>query len=134
MSKPQFNHIKNTLTGLLGMWGVICLTALPAFAQANRTYPASQANTSSGNNSQNVQPIGGNATYPYGSRISPNGRISSPRGNITVPSVTINHGNGSTSYYYRDGSRITVEPKKIPSTGTLIRGNRVNFSTPRSNR
>lgn len=80
-----------------------------------------QLNTSCCGATLNGSLIRGNVTYPQGSRINADGIISSPRGERTIPSVSVKHGNGSTSYYYRNGSRITIKPTTIPPTGTLIR-------------
>lgn len=65
--------------------------------------------------------IRGTNNYPYGTRIDTNGNISLPRSKRITPSVSIPHGDGSTSYYYRDGSRVTIERSTIPTTGTRIR-------------
>ena len=82
---------------------------------------ARQLNTSCCGTTQNGSLIRGNVTYPQGSRINADGIISTLRGERTVPSASIKHGDGSTSYYYRNGSHITIQPTTIPPTGTLIR-------------
>lgn len=64
---------------------------------------------------------GGNVSHPKGSRLNTNGIISTPRGQRTIPSARIKHGDGSTSYYYRDGSHITIDGNTVPPTGTLLR-------------
>ncbi len=106
----------------MGILGISSLIAFPAFSQQNSVNPANPTtiNPSRNRTTQNGRLIGGNGSYPQGSRINPNGTISTPRGNRTSPSVTIKNGDGSTSYYYRDGSRITVDSTIAP-TGTLIR-------------
>lgn len=54
-------------------------------------------------------------------KVFDNGTISTPSGGPIYPSSTIRHNDGTTSYYYRDGSRITVDPTKISPSGTPIR-------------
>lgn len=121
MPKPLIKHVKKTLT-FVGILGISSLTAFPAFSQQNPVNPANPTiiNPSRSGATQNGRLIGGNDPYPQGSRIHTNGMISTPRGKRTSPSVTIKNGDGSTSYYYRDGSRITVDSTIAP-TGTLIR-------------
>lgn len=123
MPKPLIKHVKKTLTSFVGILGISSLIAFPAFSQQNPVNPANPTtiNPSRSGTTQNGRLIGGNNTYPQGSRINTNGMISTPRGNRTSPSVTIKNGDGSTSYYYRDGSRITVDSTTVPPTGTLIR-------------
>lgn len=69
----------------------------------------------------NPKVVGDRAAYPYGSRIGTNGVISKPSGGMILPRVTINHGDGSTSYHYPDGSRVDVNNNTIPPTGKLLR-------------
>ena len=64
---------------------------------------------------------GGNRDYPDGSKVFDNTRISTSSGSLLYPSLTIHHSDGTTSYYYRDGLRITVDPTKISPCGTPIR-------------
>ncbi|MBR8837712.1 MAG: hypothetical protein DSM106950_27825 [Stigonema ocellatum SAG 48.90 = DSM 106950] len=65
--------------------------------------------------------IGGIVTYPYGSRVYNGGTVQTPNGQVIPPAVTINHGNGSMSYYYPDGSRIDTNGSTIPPVGTFIK-------------
>lgn len=88
---------------------------------ANLTNPANQLNPSFYGTTQNESFIRGNVTYPQGSRINADGIISTPRGKKTIPSVRIKHGDGSTSYYYRNGSYTIIKPTNIPPTGIPIR-------------
>ena len=123
MPKPLIKHVKKTLASFVGILGISSLIAFPVFSQQNPVNPANPTsiNPSRSRTTQNGRLIGSNDNYPQGSRINPNGIISTPRGNRTSPSVTIKNGDGSTSYYYRDGSRITVCSTTIAPTGTLIR-------------
>ncbi len=121
MSKPFINHVKKILTSFVGVLGISSLIALPAFAQSNPANRINTVDTSRSNFTQNGKLPGGSVTYPYGSRINSSGTISSPRGGTTIPSVRVNHGDGSTSYYYRDGSQITIDSNKIPPIGKPIR-------------
>lgn len=123
MPKPLIKHVKKPLTSFVGILAISSLSVFPAFSQQNPVNPAhpTTINPSPSGTTQNGRLIGGNDTYPQGSRIHTNGMISTPRGNRISPSVTIKNGDGSTSYYYRDGSRITVDSSKVAPTGTLIR-------------
>ena len=121
MSKPFINHVKKILTSFVGVLGISSLIALPAFSQSNPANLTNTVNTSRSNLTQNGKLPGGNVTYPYGSRIDSSGIISTPRGERAIPSVRVNHGDGSTSYYYRDGSQITIDSNNIPPIGKPIR-------------
>lgn len=116
------NCFDRVFTGLVGVMGIITLTAIPAVSQQLPTQPVNQIKPSRSIN-QNGKLVGGNGNvrHPSGARINSDGSVSTPTGDRTSPSVTIKHGDGSASYYYRDGSRITVEPPNVPSTGKLIR-------------
>lgn len=92
----------------------------PPSQPSMQTNPASQVNTSCCGTTVTGRLSGSNVSYPQGSRIKANGIISTPRGQRNIPSVSIKHGDGSTSYYYRNGSRITIDGT-VPPTGTLIR-------------
>lgn len=118
MSKPLIKHVKKILTSFVGVLGISSLIVSPAFSQSN---PANRVNTSRIGTTRNEMLIRGTDTYPYGSRINPNGTISAPTGERTIPSVSVQRGDGSTSYYYPDGSRITIDRSTIRPTGTLIR-------------
>lgn len=122
MSKPLGDRLNRILIGLVGVLGVIALTAISAGSQQLPTQPANQVKPSRSIN-QNGKFVGGNGDvrHPSGARLNSDGSISTPTGDRTSPSVTIKHGDGSASYYYRDGSRITVEQPNVPSTGKLIR-------------
>ena len=121
MSKPLINQVKKILTSFVGVLGISALIALPAFSQSNSSNPANQVNMRLRGTIQNGKLVGGNVSYPYGTRIRANGIISTPRGERTLPSNSVKHGDGSTSYYYQDGSHITIERTTIPPTGTLVR-------------
>ena len=64
--------------------------------------------------------------YPNSARIYSNGAIRSPRGQVASPAATVKHGDGSTSFYYPDGTRIRVEKKTINPIGTPIRSGAIN--------
>nr|WP_290225504.1 hypothetical protein [Trichocoleus desertorum] len=64
--------------------------------------------------------------YPNSSRIYSNGAIRSTRGQVASPAATVKHGDGSTSFYYRDGTRITVDKKTISPVGTPLRSGEIN--------
>lgn len=119
MSKPL--SVKKTLTSFVVGLGISSLITLPAFSQQNSANPANRVNIIRSRINQNETRIRGINNYPFGSRINADGIISTPRGERTIPSVSIKRGDGSTSYYYRDGSRINVERNTIPPTGTRIR-------------
>ena len=121
MSKPLIKYVKRILTSFVGVLGISSLIAIPAFSQSNPANPSSRVNTSRIGTTRKETLIRGTDTYPYGSRINRDGTISVPTGERTIPSVSVKRGDGSTSYYYPDGSRITVERSTIHPTGTLIR-------------
>ncbi|MBO3459271.1 hypothetical protein G7B40_007135 [Aetokthonos hydrillicola Thurmond2011] len=68
-----------------------------------------------------INNIGGDVTYPYGSRVYHNGVVQTPSGQLVPPAVSTDHGNGTKTFYYPDGSRIDTNGSKIPSTGVLIK-------------
>jgi len=121
MFKPLIKHSRKTLIGFIGVLGISFLIALPTFSQQNAANPSFRVNTSRNGIIRNVTLTDDNDTYPKGSRINANGIISTPRGQRTIPSVSIKHGDGSTSHYYRDGSHITIDATTVPPTGTTIR-------------
>ncbi|MBE9228435.1 hypothetical protein IQ264_23730 [Phormidium sp. LEGE 05292] len=73
-------------------------------------------------NSSNQQQYGsGNLlNYPPGTRVYGNGTISTPRSGIISPTVAVPRGNGSTTYYYPNGTQITIDKNTINPTGTFI--------------
>src|SRR6476469_7465151 len=66
------------------------------------------------------------SNYPNSARIYSNGAIRSPQGQVASPAATVKHGDGSTSFYYPDGTRIRVEEKTIRPVGTPIRSGVIN--------
>lgn len=64
--------------------------------------------------------MGNSLNYPTGTRILPNGTISAPNG-ITYPSVTVPRGDGTTTYYYPNGTNITIQSNQTNPTGTYLR-------------
>lgn len=131
MLKPLSHSVKNILTSFVGVLGISCLIALPARAQqlgtgtVNLIQPVAPINPINSTKpcapAQNGAVVGGSANYNYGSRLEQNGTISTPQGKTTIPNATINRGDGSTSYYYPDGSRIDVNNNSIPASGKLLR-------------
>lgn len=120
---PLLKHVKKILISWVGIVVMSSLITSPAFSQqnpANTKNPGisvNRINPSRSSNIRNGRLLGGNDTYPQGSRINANGIISTPRGQRTIPSVRIKHGDGSTSYYYRDGSHITINGTTVPLPG-----------------
>ncbi|MBD2773891.1 hypothetical protein [Iningainema tapete] len=72
-------------------------------------------------NNTNSSPrgVGSVTNYPSGTRIYQNGRISTPQGDV-YPTNTINNGNGVTTYYYQDGTRITTKSNTVSPSGTFL--------------
>jgi hypothetical protein len=64
--------------------------------------------------------MGNSLNYPTGTRILPNGTISAPNG-ITYPSVTVPRGDGTTTYYYPNGTNITIKGNQTNPIGTYLR-------------
>ncbi|MBD1864064.1 MULTISPECIES: hypothetical protein [Trichocoleus] len=64
--------------------------------------------------------------YPNSARVYSNGAIRSPRGQVASPAATIRHSDGSTSFYYRDGTQIRVDKKAISPVGTPLRSSVIN--------
>jgi hypothetical protein len=69
--------------------------------------------------------VGNQLNYPPGSRVYPSGRISTPNG-IIAPSVAVPRGDGSTTYYYPNGTRIDVPNRGGNPLGTYLRPNTPN--------
>jgi hypothetical protein len=126
MSKKRLLHAK-ILTSWLGVLGLSVLSVLPVHAQLDPIY---RRNTTI-NGRSSIEPLrvepgipnpnGTSNPYPYGSRIDETGRISTPRGQVVYPGVRINNGDGSTTYYYNDGTSITIDKTKLPSIGAPLR-------------
>lgn len=64
--------------------------------------------------------IGNILNYPYGSRIYQNGAINTPNGNVIIPALRVNNGNGVTTYYYPDGTRASIKNNTIGPSGTYL--------------
>lgn len=118
---------------MVGLLGIGCLIPNQANAQQppkiNSINPVRPVIPNSINrvNTNPISPvedgkvIGDRTAYPYGSRIGTNGVISTPEGGMVLPRVGIDRGNGSTTYYYPDGSQVDVNNNSIPPTGKLLR-------------
>lgn len=131
MLKPLSHSVKNIVTSFVGVLGISSLIALPASAQQLGTNPVNPIQPVAPINpinstkpiapAQNGAVVGRNGNYNYGARLEQNGTISTPQGGTTIPNATINRGDGSTSYYYPDGSRIDVNNNSVPASGKLLR-------------
>ena len=116
------------LAGWLGLLGCSALVALPAYSQND---PFNRGNTNPGQTLVNEpiirvtpglqNPYGTASSYPYGSYINESGAITTPRGQVIPPSVGVNNGDGSTTYYYPNGTSITIDKTKLPTTGGTLR-------------
>ncbi|WP_017314362.1 hypothetical protein [Mastigocladopsis repens] len=89
--------------------------------------------------SSTSSPSGGNIlNYPSGTRIYPNGVIDPPRRRAIYPATTVKNGDGSTTYYYRNGTRMTTDSNTVSPGGTFLKSGSPNGGlrpTPgRSNR
>jgi hypothetical protein len=59
--------------------------------------------------------------YPSGTRIYQNGAIVVPRAGVIIyPNNTIRHGDGSTTFYYSNGTHINVIENTISPSGTTL--------------
>ncbi|MGH8000941.1 MAG: hypothetical protein ACREPR_16320 [Brasilonema sp.] len=59
--------------------------------------------------------------YPYGTRINQqNGVIYTPNGSKIYPATTIKNGDGSTTYYYQNGTRIQTNSNTVSPNGSLL--------------
>lgn len=72
------------------------------------------------NSSQPPQGTGTVLNYPTGTRVYPNGTIVSPRSEVTIPNVTIRNGNGTTTYYYPNGTKLTTPNRGMSPAGTFL--------------
>ncbi|MBD1808951.1 hypothetical protein H6F98_26360 [Microcoleus sp. FACHB-SPT15] len=116
------------LAGWLGVLGFTTIIALPAYSQNE---PFSRNNPSPNRTLLNdpierINPgvqnrYGTNRSYPYGSRVRSSGSITTPQGEVVFPNVTIRNGDGSTTYYYSNGTRVTIDKTRVPATGEFLR-------------
>lgn len=120
------------LAGWLGVLGFSALMTLPAYAQND---PFNRQNTRDStilNRTLSNEPIirinpgvqnqnDPTNWYPYSSRINGSGAITTPRGQVIYPNVGITNGDGTTTYYYSNGTSITVDKTKLPATGGFLR-------------
>ncbi|NJP11191.1 MAG: hypothetical protein HC866_18370 [Leptolyngbyaceae cyanobacterium RU_5_1] len=84
------------------------------FAGLGYAQTASAQTGSAGSNS------GSSPNYPYGTRIHETGVINTPRGQTISPSVSVPNGDGSITYYYSNGSSVTIHRKRINPNGALL--------------
>lgn len=115
----------------LGALGFSTFIALPAYSQITPITPIIRGNTSPSGTLLNQPTIrinpatpnqyGTSSSYPYGSQLNELGWISTPGGRMIYPSVGTNNGDGSTTYYYPNGARITIDKTKLPASGAVLR-------------
>lgn len=78
-------------------------------------------------NSYGSQGTGNFLNYPPGTRVAPNnGRITTPTNDTLYPSNTIDNGNGTKTYYYRNGTRVIIKNDKINPGGAYLSPNSTN--------
>jgi hypothetical protein len=116
------------LAGWLGVLGFSTLIALPAYSQnepfnrGNSSPTRTLLNDPINRTNPGVQNrYGTNRSYPYGSRVRSSGSITTPQGEVIFPNVTIRNGDGSTTYYYPNGRRVTIDRTQVPATGEFLR-------------
>lgn len=98
-----------SLTGygiLIVLWGLLGMGATNA-QEANNALPPSGG-------------TGNSLNYPVGTRIYQGGIIVPPRGRAQFPNNTIRHGDGSTTFYYPNGTRVTTRKDTIAPSGTFL--------------
>ncbi|MBD2021586.1 hypothetical protein H6F43_15505 [Leptolyngbya sp. FACHB-36] len=96
--------IKHLIIGATAL-GVAVGTA-PALAQVSN--PSSSSGT------------GNQLNYPSGTRIYPSGTIVTPQNGILLPNVTLQRGDGSTTYYYSNGTSVTTPKNSVSPVGTYL--------------
>jgi hypothetical protein len=73
------------------------------------------------------QGTGNYLKYPSGTRISPNnGRITTPTNDTLYPSNTIDNGNGTKTFYYRNGTRVILKKDKKNTGNIYLNPNSTN--------
>ncbi|KYC35054.1 hypothetical protein WA1_09980 [Scytonema hofmannii PCC 7110] len=77
-------------------------------------------------NSYGSQGTGNFLSYPSGTRIAPNGRITTPNNGTLYPSNTIDNGNGTKTFYYRNGTRVILRKDKMKPGGAYLSPNSSN--------
>jgi hypothetical protein len=137
LHRPSLLQKLRNFMGIMGLGSAIAFFSLPlpAFSEIypayrahrqihkttirrTRTTPGLREFDPAGRATNNIS---GSVTYPYGSRLYTNGTVQTPNGQVVAPAVTVNHGNGSTTYFYPDGSHVDTNGSSILPTGTLIR-------------
>ncbi|WP_169222273.1 hypothetical protein [Brasilonema sp. UFV-L1] len=94
---------------------IVAITALGASFLSPQEAEAQSRSTS-------TPGLGNTPNYPYGTRINQqNGVINIPNGSKIYPATTINNGDGSTTYYYRNGTRIQTNSNIVSPNGALLR-------------
>ncbi len=77
-----------------------------------------QTTTNASDRQQNG--MGNWLNYPSGTRLYRNGTISSPNSGLISPTVAVPRGDGSTTYYYPNGTRITIDKNTMNPAGTTL--------------
>ncbi len=103
--------IKPFIVSCLSILSIVTATQSVVSAQTIAQNPAS---------SNADQGTGNLLNYRSGTRIYNNGSINIPNEKIIYPSVTINHGDGSSTYYYSNGTRITTDKNTVSPSGTFL--------------
>ncbi|MUG96341.1 hypothetical protein F7734_29970 [Scytonema sp. UIC 10036] len=77
-------------------------------------------------NSYGSQGTGNFLSYPAGTRLAPNGRITTPTNGTLYPSNIIDNGNGTKTFYYRNGTRVILRKDKMKPGGVYLSPNSTN--------
>lgn len=72
------------------------------------------------------QGTGNLLTYPPGTQIYRNGGIQTPNGQVIYPTVAVPKGDGTTTYYYSNGTRIDLNQRSVNPSGTYLTPGRMN--------
>ena len=100
--------MKNLLK--LGM-AIVLLSSLPLAAHAQTTIPPVAPRQNG---------VGNWVDYPTGSQIFRDGSIVTPNSGTVYPTNIIRNGDGSTSYYYSNGTKINVQGNTINPSGSYL--------------
>lgn len=93
--------------------GLTVLSLMTAIASTVNAQTASQNST--------VRGTGTYLNYPSGTQIYTNGGISVPnQSTIIYPAATIKNRDGSTTYYYSNGTRVNTNKNSISPSGTYL--------------
>ena len=79
---------------------------------------------------KSIHGIGNIPNYNSGTRIDKNGTIYIYNGGVILPTSTVNEGNGITTYYYPDGTHLSIQNHTISQSGNLIAPGALNGGIP----